>query len=126
MLLPIFSVGQTIVENFCYTQENELINAMFSSPDTIADFTDIELQPEYNTLKTIICDVYEVDYEDVTLFIYQNIRQTAWLKKERFGLKIAGDKNYRWIEINLENFTESQLYAINDFGEKLKTIINSK
>ena len=126
MLLPIFSIAQTKVENFCYTQEKQLIGSLYSNPDTTAYFTDIELQPEYNTLKTIICDVYEVVYDDVTSFIYQNTSQSGVAGVERFGLKTDEDDNYRWIVIEYPTFSESQLYAINDFGEKLKTIINSQ
>ena len=126
MLLPIFSIAQTKVENFCYTQEKQLIGSLYSNPDTVAYFTDVELQPEYNTLKIIICDVYEVVYDDVTSFIYQNTSQSGVAGVERFGLKTDEADNYRWIVIEYPTFSESQLYAINDFGEKLKTIINSQ
>ena len=127
LLITIISIqaySQIEIENFCYT--NGEISVRYSNPDTVVNFTEKELGPEYATLELIICEAYGIESSQVISFIYQNKSQTAWLLKERIGLIIVGSEKYNWKLIDEENFSPSQLYAINDFGEKLKTLINTK
>jgi len=125
IILTIISISaysqDTTIVNFCYS--DSVIGVTYCNPDTVAFYSDIELLPEYGTLKIVICDAYGVEFENVESFIYQNTSQTGWLQKERFGLKIIGESNYRWKLLSTDNFTPSQLYAINDFGIKLKNLL---
>lgn len=118
----------TTIVNFCVNDNKITTSYSFGIKeiDTIMIFSEIQLLPEYATLELIICEAYGIESSQVISFIYQNKSQTAWLQKERIGLIIVGTEMYNWKLIDEENFSPSQLYAINDFGEKLKTLINTK
>ena len=123
LLIPCLGFSQTKVENFCYTKHNQLIGSLFSNPDTVSMFSKSELEPEYTNLTNILCQKYNVVYDSVSSFIYQNVSQTYIQNTERFGLKTNENDNYTWLVINQTNFTEQELMQIFLFGEKLKQLI---
>ena len=123
LFIPIIGFTQTKVENFCYDKTQPKIGSLISNPDTVIFFTSSEIEPEYTALKNIICQKYNVVYDSVYSFIYQNTSQTYIPNVERFGLKTKETDNSSWLVINTNNFTQEELYKIYMFGEKIKSLI---
>jgi len=123
LFIPIIGFTQTKVENFCYDKTQPKIGSLISNPDTVIFFTASEVEPEYTQLSIILCNKYNVVYDSVYSFIYQNTSQTYIPNVERFGLKTKETDNSSWLVINTNNFTQEELYKIYMFGEKIKSLI---
>ena len=113
------------IHNFCYNKEANVRATYYTIEDNITStsfFTEEEMGQDYINMKNLLIFKFGVPFDSISDFMYQNIDQTFWLKKERFIMRDLNDNFYDKL-INQQNFTEQELMQIYLFGEKLKILI---
>lgn len=125
-IITVSATSQTVyIHNFCYNKQANVRASYYTIQDSItstAFFTEEEMGQDYINIKNMLVTKFGVPFDSIADFMYQNINQTAWLKKERFIMRDIDDNFYDKL-INEQNFTEQELMQIYLFGEKLKTLI---
>jgi hypothetical protein len=116
------------IHNFCYNKKANIRATYYTIKDVKTDtlfLTEEELGEDYVNIKDMLTFKFAVEFDDIADFMYQNVDQTAWLKKERFIMTDVEEEFYDML-INQDNFTQEELIEIYQFGEKLKLIIQDK